>query len=142
MGRWSDPTDTNYEGHEVLKHRRVHSKSVIPTMITIHLDETRDMYLLEMSEKALVIEAKSKNTGFYHVDTFVSYLRWEAFQPSANSTNCLLRLSYQFKWTDKPWLAANIVQNRADERAREVTSYLWTQFFPESFKEYLEKKAV
>ena len=68
-----------------------------------------------------------------YADTFITYIRWEAYQPNPNSPRSVMRSSYRFKWRKgKPFLVAGMIRDSADEIVKIASKNFFETFFPES----------
>ena len=140
---WDDVEESSeIDGESYFKHRVVKSKSKLPqNPVSSYIDNVRNSYLLTMTDTALVIQDVNTGSGFKFADSSMTKLRWEVYQPNANSTRCVLRNSWHFEWIKKPWVTSGDIYDLTEQKIHETINYFWNTHLAKNVKRYTDKKS-
>ncbi len=126
------PNNTMYDGEFVIMNRTIYSKAKVPGKHQ-YADQVTGRYLVTHSDTAIVIQETQMYYNHTGMDTYVTFVRWEVYQPTVDCPKSVMRRSYAFKWLKKqPQLMGSMIKQVAKDRDSAINDQYWQTFFPNS----------
>ena len=135
-GEWKEYTK-KFDGEKALKHRKTTSVAKLPSnAMSTHIDNTRNSYLLKMTDTKLIIEEVNTGEGFKYADSSKATIRWEVYMPTAESEKSVMRVSWKFEWISKPWVGSSSIEETSTKKVKQTVAYIFKDYMPSKARRF------
>ena len=138
---WQTSAVDQMDGVAVMGQRDIESKVKLPpNPFFTYARNVSYNFLLRQDETGMIVYLDNKVSGALYADAIDSWLRWEVYQPTPQSTRAVIRNSYGMAWNYKPWVATGLMWECAEKKIKESIEYIFDNFLLQTAEDFLERK--